>query len=220
MKHFGYLICLAAVLAVTTTTHASEKGSMKGSEMKGSPVEKVMAPAMTKKYAIDVAHSTMGFAIKHLGIGVTRGSFGVFEGNITMDPNDFGSFEAIATIEASSIDTKNNDRDKHLRGTDFFDVEAYPEITFHGTSLEKKGNGAVISGKLTMKGVTRQVSIPVEVSGPVNSPFGGSVIAVRGQFQLNRQDYNINWSKTMDTGGLVVADLVDIIIEIEAHHKG
>ncbi|MBZ0166045.1 MAG: YceI family protein, partial [Candidatus Omnitrophica bacterium] len=114
----------------------------------------------------------------------------------------------------------NEGRDKHLRSGDFFDTENYPEITFQATGLEKTGDGAVIKGKLTMKDVTRQVAIPVEISGPVNSPFGGEVIAVRGQFQVNRQDYNITWSKSLDNGGLVVADTVDVIVEIEAAHKG
>ena len=217
MKRFKHLISLAAVLAIATSAQASEKGSMmKGSAMKGSPT----AASAAKEYNIDVSHSTLGFAIKHLGIGITRGSFGTFEGNIVLDPNDYSSFQAMASIDAASIDTKNDARDKHLRSPDFFDVEAHPDIHFESTGLQKKGSGTVLNGKLTMKGVTRSVSIPVEISGPVNSPFGGSVIAIRGQFQLNRQDYGIKWSKSMDNGGLVVADEVDIIMEIEAHHKG
>lgn len=217
MKHFMTLILTAGIVFSSAAVHASEKGSMKGSDKGSMKAEMKM---MAKSYDIDVSHSTLGFAIKHLGIGVTRGSFGIYEGQITFDSNDYSSFSASATIDAASIDTKNDGRDKHLRSDDFFGVETYPEITFMGTSLEKKGSGAVLTGKLTMKGVTRTVSIPVEISGPVNSPFGGEVIAIRGEFQLNRQDYGITWSKSMDNGGLVVADKVDIIIELEAHHKG
>ncbi len=206
MKRLLCMALAAAMVFAVTTVQGSETADMKQSA--------------AKNYDIDVAHSTLGFAIKHLGIGTTRGSFGNFEGNITFDPQDYANFKAVASIDAASIDTKNEGRDKHLRSEDFFGVETYPEITFEAAKLEKKGDGAVLTGKLTMKDVTRTVSIPVEISGPVNSPFGGEVIAVRGQFQLNRQDYNIKWSKTMDSGGLVVADNVDVIVEIEAHHKG
>ncbi|MCA9394896.1 MAG: YceI family protein [Candidatus Omnitrophica bacterium] len=216
MKRFTTLALSIFMLLAVSTLHASEKGSM----MKDSAMMDEMPASMAKSYEIDAAHSTLGFAIKHLGIGTTRGSFGTFEGNIVMDPEDPDAFDAVVTIDAASIDTKNEGRDKHLRSDDFFGVETYPEISFKATGLKQEGAGTVITGKLTMKDVTRTVSIPVEVSGPVQSPFGGEVIAIRGEFQLNRQDYNINWSKTMDSGGLVVADMVDVIVEIEAHHKG
>ncbi|MBZ0166256.1 MAG: YceI family protein, partial [Candidatus Omnitrophica bacterium] len=109
MKHFTFCAFLAVTLLTISGAQASEKGSMKGSDTmmeKGS-----MTPSAVKHYEIDAAHSTLGFSVKHLGIGITRGSFGTFEGNITMDPNDLSSFAAIATIDAGSIDTKNEGRD-------------------------------------------------------------------------------------------------------------
>ncbi|MCA9403893.1 MAG: YceI family protein [Candidatus Omnitrophica bacterium] len=211
MKRFTTMALTVIMLLAASTLRAADMEDMMTDDMTAS---------MAKSYEIDAAHSTLGFAIKHLGIGTTRGSFGTFEGNIVMDAEDPDAFDAVVTIDAGSIDTKNEGRDKHLRSDDFFGVETYPEISFKATGLKKEGDGAVITGKLTMKDVTRTVSIPVEISGPVTSPFGGEVIAIRGEFQLNRQDYNINWSKTMDSGGLVVADMVNVIVEIEAHHKG
>ncbi len=171
-------------------------------------------------YSIDVGHSTLGFAVKHLGVGTTRGSFGVYDGTIYFDPDNYDSFTAEVTIDAASIDTKLKKRDDHLRAADFFDVENYPEITFESTRLEKRGEGAVIIGDLTMKGVTKQLTIPVQISGPVKSPFGQTVIALAARITINRQDYGISWSKTLDNGGLVVDDNVDLIIELEAQNNG
>lgn len=214
MKRITTLVLTVVAILAVSIVHASEKGSMMGD----GGMKDTMSAA--KSYNIDVSHSTLGFSIKHLGIGTTRGSFGTFEGSIKYDPENPAAFGAMVSIDTASIDTKNDGRDKHLRSDDFFGVETYPEISFKSTGLKEQGNGTVITGELTMKDVTRNVSIPVEISGPVQSPFGGEVIAIRGEFQLNRQDYNITWSKTMDSGGLVVADMVNIIVEIEAHHKG
>lgn len=214
MKHFAHLLVTAVLLLTVSAVQAEEMGGKMG----GDTMMEDMSAA--KSYDIDVAHSTLGFAVKHLGISTTRGSFGTFEGHVIFDPDDYGSFKAVANIDAASIDTKNENRDKHLRSDDFFGVDTYPEITFVAEKLAETGDGAVITGKLTIKDVTRTVSIPVEITGPVQSPFGGEVIGLRGEFQLNRQDYNVKWSKTMDAGGLVVADMVNVIVEIEAHHKG
>lgn len=171
-------------------------------------------------YEIDGTHSTLGFAVKHLQVAKTRGHFNKYEGKVVFDPSDYGSFKADVTIQVESIDTNLEARDKHLRGADFFDTETHPEITFKSTSLEKKGDGAVIVGDLTMKGVTKEVTIPVELSGPVKSPFGSTVIGINAQTTVNRQDYGISWNKDLDNGGVVVSDTVTLILEIEAHNKG
>lgn len=173
----------------------------------------------TTSYEIDASHSTLGFAVKHLAVGTTRGGFNTYEGSVIFDPNDYSSFEAIVTIDANTIDTNNEGRDKHLRSPEFFDTEKFPEISFYSDRLEKRGEGNVIIGTLTMKGISQELTIPVELSGPVMSPYGSNVIGIKAQIQINRQDYGVSFSKTMDNGGLVVADMVDLIIEIEAHHK-
>jgi len=168
------------------------------------------------QYSVDLGHSTVGFAVKHLGVGTTRGGFTNYTGMIQFNPDDYSSFNAELIIQATSIDTNLEGRDNHLRSADFFDVENYPTMVFKSGRLEKRGEGTVIVGDLTMKGVTKTLTIPVTVSGPVQSPSGDTVIGIAGQTQLNRQEFNITWSKNLDNGGLVVDDMVNVIIEIEA----
>lgn len=201
-----------AVAAPTETVE--ETATETDTEAAAEPVA-----STSTSYEIDASHSTLGFAVKHLAVGTTRGGFNTYEGSVIFDPNDYSSFEAIVTIDANSIDTNNEGRDKHLRSPEFFDTEKFPEISFYSDRLEKRGEGNVIIGTLTMKGISQELTIPVELSGPVMSPYGSNVIGIKAQIQINRQDYGVSFSKTMDNGGLVVADMVDLIIEIEAHHK-
>ena len=171
------------------------------------------------KYDIDPAHSTLGFAIKHLKVSTVRGVFTNYSGAIEFDPNDLSSFKTEVTIQANSIDTKNEQRDNHLKSADFFDVEKFPTITFTNAKLEKQADGVVIVGDLMMKGVTKSITIPVEVSGPVKGMQGDDVIGIAGEGMINRQDFGISWSKALDSGGLVVDDTVRLVVEIEAHKK-
>jgi len=168
-----------------------------------------------KTYAIDAAHSTLGFAVRHMGVGKTRGSFDEYEGTITYDPATM-SLSAQVTIKAASIDTDNENRDNHLRSADFFDVETHPAITFNNVRLKQIDDTDMIFGDLTIKGVTKTVTIPVEIAGPVAGNKGASMIGIIGSTTINRQDFNVNWSKTMDSGGMVVDNNVELIIEIEA----
>ena len=170
-------------------------------------------------YTIDPVHSTIGFAVKHLVVGTTRGDFEDYAGTIGFDGKDLASFSADVVIQAKSINTKNGDRDKHLRSADFLDVENNPTITFKGKSLAAKGDGFEVTGDLMIHGVTKEVVIPAEISGPVKSPFGDQVIGLAGEITINRQDFGVSWNKTMDQGGLMVSDDVKIIVEIEAHQK-
>ncbi len=175
--------------------------------------------AAAAKYDIDVSHSTLGFAVKHLQVGTTRGGFNDYVGSISYDPDDLSTFNAEVTIQVSSIDTNSEARDNHLKAPDFFDVEKFPTITFKSTRLEKRGEGAVMVGDLTIKDVTKEITFPVSVSGPVQSPFGATVIGIQGETVINRQDYGVSFSKALDNGGLVVDDMVVLVIEIEASLK-
>lgn len=170
-------------------------------------------------YQIDTTHSTLGFAVKHLQVGTTRGGFDDYAGAIVFDKDDYSTFNADVTIQSKSINTNLENRDNHLRSADFFDVENHSTITFKSSRLEKRGEGVVIVGDLTMKGVTKTLTIPVTVSGPIQSPFGGEVIGIAGQTFINRQDFGITWNKDLDNGGVVVDNQVTLIIEIEAHKK-
>jgi polyisoprenoid-binding protein YceI len=173
-------------------------------------------------YAIDPSHSSIAFAAKHLMVSTTSGAFNEYEGTITYDPKDLSTFKSDVTIQAKSIDTHVAKRDDHLRGADFFDVEKFPTITFVGKSLASAGEEGkyILTGDLTLKGVTKEVSFPVTIAGPIKSPMGGdNVIGLEGQLTINRQDYGVTWNKAMDNGGFVVSNDIPISISIEANNK-
>ncbi|MDO8675989.1 MAG: YceI family protein [Candidatus Omnitrophota bacterium] len=165
-------------------------------------------------YTIDTAHSSIGFSARHMMVSTVIGAFDDYQGTITYDPADPAAFKADVTIQAKSINTKAAKRDDHLRSAEFFDVEKHPVITFTTVKLDKQDGRAVLTGSLTMKGVAKEVSIPVTIAGPIQ---GGSIIGLSGSFTLNRQDYGINWNQALDNGGLAVSDEVKVDINIEAH---
>ena len=177
------------------------------------------AGVFAETYQIDPGHSTMGFAVKHLMVSIVRGNFTTYSGAIQFDRANPESFNAEVSIDAQSINTNVSDRDKHLKSPDFFDVEKFSTITFKSKKLVPKSDGYDIVGDLTMKGVTKEMTIPVWISGPVKSPMGADVIGLSGEATINRQDFGVSWNKKMDQGGAVVDDNVKIIVEIEAHKK-
>lgn len=172
---------------------------------------------MADVYTIDSVHSSIGFAIKHMTVSTTRGEFTDYTGTITFDPADIPGTEIDITIQAASIDTRQEARDKHLRSPDFFDTENYPTITFNNVEVKGAADTATLSGDLTMHGVTKRIAIPAEISGPVMNHKGKRVIGISGQVTVNRQDFGISFNKILDTGGLVVGNKVKIQIEVEAN---
>lgn len=170
-------------------------------------------------YAIDGVHSTIGFSVKHLGIATTRGVFTDYEGEVSYDPENLESFKADVTIQVASINTNNQARDNHLRSGDFFAAEEFPVITFKSDRLEKRGDGLVLVGDLTIRGVTRQITMPVTMAGPVQGMGGKTVAALEARTTINRLDYGVAWSQTMDNGGLIVDSAVNIEVELELHQK-
>ncbi|MBI4309158.1 MAG: YceI family protein [Candidatus Omnitrophica bacterium] len=165
-------------------------------------------------YAIDPAHSNIGFAVKHMMVSTTKGSFSDVQGSITYDEQDSAAFKAEAILQAKSVNTAVEKRDEHLRGPDFLDVDKFPAITFVSKSLSGTSGSYILSGDLTIKAITKEVSFPVTISGPV-----GNAIGMAGQLTINRQDYGLSFSKTLDSGGLVVGNDVAVNIDIEAHKK-
>lgn len=171
------------------------------------------APGEALTYKIDTAHSNVGFSIRHL-VSKVRGSFDQFSGTLHYDPEAPGKSKVSATIDVSSIDTGNDRRDDHLRSPDFFGVENYPTITFESTGARKDGDRLMVTGDLTMHGVTRQVTLPVEVLGTGVHPRSKEPIAgFSAELKLNRSDYGVN-SWTDPTG--IVGDEVSVTINIEA----
>jgi len=173
-------------------------------------------PARAAVYEIDASHSTIGFSVKHMLVANVKGSFGTFSGTVNFEPANPQETKAAATIQVDSIDTANEKRDAHLIDKDFFDAAAFPQISFETTAVEGTLPNLVLVGNLTMKGVTKEIRLPVELSGPVKDFNGNNRIGLSGSAQINRQDFGITWSKQLDNGGLVVDDIVRLIIEIEA----
>ncbi len=174
-----------------------------------------VSPLMAAEYAIDASHSTIGFNVKHMMVSNTTGQFNKYEGTLVYDPAALDASKVDITIDVNSIDTRNADRDAHLKSGDFFDATTFPTIKF----VSKKFNTDSIVGDLTIKDVTKEVTIPVTFSGPVVTPFGSTVIGIVGTFTLNRQDYGVKWNKALDKGGLAVSDDVVVNISIEGGEK-
>lgn len=152
------------------------------------------AMAQAQAWNFDAAHSNVGFAIKHLAVSTTRGEFDKIDVKLTGDAAKPTTLQAEVTIQATSVNTKNEKRDEHLRGADFFDVAKYPAITFKSDKVEAKGGKYLMHGTLAMHGVSKKITIPFEVSGPTVDPWKNTKIGLEGALTLERQDYGIGGS--------------------------
>jgi polyisoprenoid-binding protein YceI len=175
------------------------------------PVAALAAPVQT-----DPNHSTAGFTVKHMTVTTVRGTFNKFSS--TLDFNDADPTKSVVTadIDASSIDTHNEGRDKHLRSDAFFDVAKFPNITFKSTKWEKSGDGYKVTGDLTMHGVTKPVTLTVETDGKQHkTPFGTSVYTASATGKLKRSDFGLTWNKAVEGGGVLVSDDVGLNLDLE-----
>lgn len=163
-------------------------------------------------YKIDPVHSSLSFYVNHMMISNVVGQFDQFDGQIIFDEKDPDNSKINITVQSSSINTRNEKRDTHLKSPDFFDIAQFPTMSF----VSKEITETDITGDLTIKGVTKEVTIPVTVSGPVKGMMGTNVIGFNGNFTLNRLDYGLNWNKTLDQGGLLVGNEVTVLIAISA----
>jgi polyisoprenoid-binding protein YceI len=170
-------------------------------------------------YVIDVAHSWIGFSVRHMMVTNVRGRFTDFSGTIAYDEQDITKSSVSVTIKAASINTENADRDRHLRSADFFDVEKYPEITFVSKRIEKRGADYVCLGTLTIRGVSKEVAIPFTITGKVKDQRGNTRIGVEASLTINRLEYGISWNRLLDAGGMVVGNDVKIELSIEAVNR-
>jgi polyisoprenoid-binding protein YceI len=182
----------------------------------GLAVTLFLAPALNAAdtYKIDPAHTTLMFSVTHLGLSNVKGHFDDFDGSLTLDNGALVS--ASATIQTKSINTGVTPRDNHLRTPDFFDAATYPVITFKTKNVEKNADGYVLVADFTMRGVTRELRLPVVIRGPIVDPWGKDRIGLESHLKLNRKDYGINYSAALPTGVPAVADEVSIEINAEA----
>jgi polyisoprenoid-binding protein YceI len=171
----------------------------------------------TQTWNIDPSHSTVGFTVRHLVISKVHGSFNKFSGTIVLDEQNPSASKVTAQIEATSIDTKDDKRDGHLRSADFFDVEKFPTLTFESTRVEKAdGNAYRVTGDLTLHGVKKAITLEAELLGTGKDPWGNQRAGFSAQVSLQRKDFGLNWNQALEAGGVLVGEKVDIHLDIEA----
>jgi polyisoprenoid-binding protein YceI len=176
----------------------------------------VTTTTATTTYAIDKAHSEAAFQVRHL-LTKVRGRFSDFAGTIEYDAEQPERSVVKATIQAASVDTNEADRDKHLRSTDFFDVDQYPALTFTSTRITKRGADAFnVAGDLTIHGVTRPVNLNVSFLGKAKDPWGNERLGFEGETTINRKDFGLGWNAALETGGFLVGDEVKIGLSVQA----
>ena len=166
-------------------------------------------------WTIDPVHSEVGFAVRHMMVSKVRGKFKTFSGELVTGENPLDS-SVTAEIDLASIETGAEQRDDHIRSADFFEVETYPTMTYRSTGVRADGDDYVVDGELTLKGVTKQVPLTLELNGFGPDPYGGTRAGFTATTEINRRDFNVNFSAPMQNGGMVVADKVTIHLEIEA----
>ena len=170
----------------------------------------------TTTWVSDSAHSEIGFKIKHLMITSVKGHFAQFEAKAITDEEDFSKAEITFTAETASISTGVADRDGHLRSGDFFDADTYPQIRFVSTDMRKKSNDEFeLTGDLTIRDVTKPVSLDVEFGGVVKDPYGQTKAGFTLEGKINRKDFGLGWGALTEAGGVVVADEVKLLCEVQ-----
>ncbi|MBI2708608.1 MAG: YceI family protein [Actinobacteria bacterium] len=176
---------------------------------------------LTGSYTIDPAHSRIGFVARHAMVTKVRGSFKEFEGSGFFDADDPTKSKLNLTITAASIDTGNADRDGHLRSNDFFSMDQYPQITFVSTGVERTGDDRYrVTGDLTLKGVTKPVSVEFEHTGAAVDPFGNHRVGFEGSTTVNRKDWGITWNAPLEAGGVLVGEKVVLEFDVSAIRTG
>lgn len=164
-------------------------------------------------WILDTAHTTIAFVARHAMVTKVRGTFDEFEGSVTFDEANPAASVAKAVIKTASVNTNNADRDGHVRGEDFFAVEQYPEMTFESTSFDMQGHSGTVTGNLTLKGVTKPVTLDVEVFGVEEDPFGNTRVGFEASTRINRKDFGVDFQAPLGSGGVLVSEQITIEID-------
>jgi polyisoprenoid-binding protein YceI len=175
------------------------------------------ASAGTTTYQIDPRHSSAGFGVTHLMLSTVRGEFHGVTGTVVVDDTEIGKSTVNVTIDATSVDTREPDRDKHLKSEAFFDVAKYPTITFQSTKVERNADGTLkVTGDLTIRGVTKTAVLTATLpKAPIKDPWGLQRTAVSASTKINRQEFGVAWNQKLDSGGVVVGDDVNVTLDVE-----
>lgn len=172
--------------------------------------------AIATKWAIDPAHSEIHFKVRHMMVSNVTGSFGQFEGSVESETDDFQGADIEFSADVASISTNNTDRDNHLKSDDFFNAEHYPKLSFKSTSFSKKSDGDYeLKGDLTIRDVTKPVTLAVEYNGTAVDPYGQTKAGFEISGKINRKDYNLKWSAVTEAGNVVVSDEVRLVLNVQ-----
>ena len=172
---------------------------------------------LTGTYTLDTAHSRIGFVARHAMVTKVRGAFNEFEGTATIDGTDPENSSVSVTVQVTSVDTRNAQRDGHLLSSDFFEQETYPTITFASTAIKHLGGADFeVTGDLTIKGTSKSITFPLEFTGAAKDPFGNDRVGFEGSTSLVRSDYGISFNAALETGGVLVSDKITLEFEISA----
>jgi polyisoprenoid-binding protein YceI len=166
-------------------------------------------------YVIDPAHSVVEFVVRHLGLAKVRGRFNDFEGSVEIAEDPMRS-SARATVQAASIDTRNADRDTHLRSPEFLDVEDHPTLEFRSSGMRREGAAWLMDGELTVRGETRPATLDLEFEGSAKDPWGNVRLGFSASTEVNREDFGLTWNQALETGGWLVGRQVRIELSVEA----
>lgn len=175
---------------------------------------------LTGTYTIDPTHSRIGFVARHAMVTKVRGSFNEFTGSAQVNAENPSASTTQVTIQATSIDTRNADRDAHLRSNDFFDMDNHPEITFSSTAVEATDDGYRITGDLTIKGATNPVTVDFEYTGTAVDPYGNTRVGFEGATTINRKDWGVSYNAALETGGVLIGEKIVLEFDISAIRTG
>ncbi|GAA1568173.1 MULTISPECIES: YceI family protein [Kribbella] len=173
--------------------------------------------ALSGDYTLDASHTRIGFSARHAMVTKVRGAFDEFEGSFHIDGENPENSSGKVTIQAKSINTRNNQRDEHLRSNDFLAMDEHPEITFASTAVRKAGDAEfVVTGDLTIRGVTKPVDVTFEYTGTATDPFGNQRVGLEGSVVINRKDFGVSWNAALEGGGVLVSEKVTLELEVSA----
>ena len=170
----------------------------------------------TGTWVIAPTHTNLGFSARHAMVAKVRGTFAEFAGSFTIDGDNLAASSAEVTIQVAGIDTKTADRDAHLKSPDFLDAETFPTITFVSTAVAAKGDDVVITGDLTIHGVTKSVDVAYEFIGISQDPWGQTKIGFEGSTKISRKEFGLTWNAALETGGVLVGDEIKLNLDVEA----
>jgi polyisoprenoid-binding protein YceI len=171
---------------------------------------------ITGDYTIDPSHSSLGFVARHAMVTKVRGQFTGFEGTAHVDAANPAASKVDLTIDVTTVDTRSADRDGHLKSGDFFDVETYPTIRFVSTDVKRSGSVWTVTGDLTIKDVTKSVSVDFEETGSAQDPFGNVRVGFEGETTINRKDWGLTWNAALETGGVLVSEKIKLEFDVSA----